>query len=81
LKNHIYISFCYEPEGCRSGRNDKKFLESQFVTSVFSSIDHIEARNGKDIGVGVSSKVGIMLPERHSLGSSSSLGSGKRDCR
>lgn len=40
---------------------------------MLSSVDNIEAWNGKNIGGGVSSNVSIMLPKRNSLGGGSGL--------
>jgi hypothetical protein len=67
------------PESFSTSGDDEKFLESQLVSGVFSSIDNIEAGNRESIRSGVSSNVGIMLPERNSLRSSSGLGSSEGD--
>jgi hypothetical protein len=47
---------------------------------MLSAIDDIEARNRKDVGVWVSSDIGIVLPERNTPSSSSSFTGGKGDC-
>jgi len=46
---------------------------------VLSSINHIEAWDGKSIGVRVASKVGVVFPEGNSLRCGASLGGSKRD--
>jgi hypothetical protein len=46
-----------------TGRDDEEFLEGEYVSSVFSTIDDIEARNGEGFGNWVPSNLGIMLPE------------------
>jgi hypothetical protein len=45
-----------------------------------TSIDDIEAWDGECVGIGVASNIRIMLPKGDSLGGSSSLGGGKRNC-
>jgi hypothetical protein len=60
--------------------DDKEFLKWKLVASMFSTIDDVEARNWKGLWDWVSGNLGIVLPKRNSLDTSSSLGSGKRDC-
>jgi len=47
---------------------------------VLSTIDNIEAWNRENIRGGVSSNIGVVLPERNSLGSGSGLTGSKRNC-
>jgi len=54
-------------------------LESELVSSVLSPVDNVEARNRKGIRGRVSSNISVVLPEGNTLGSSSSLGSSKRN--
>jgi hypothetical protein len=54
-------------------------LEWKLVTSVLSTIDDIEAWNRKRFWDWVASKISVVLPERNSLDTSSSLGGSKGD--
>lgn len=46
---------------------------------MLSSVNYVKAWNRENIGVGVSSKVGVVLPKRNTTGGGTSLGGGKRD--
>ena len=60
-----------------TGGDDKKLLEGKLVSGVLSSVDDVEARNRESLRDGVSSHIGVVLPQRDALGSSTSLGGGK----
>jgi hypothetical protein len=47
---------------------------------MLSSVNHVEARDRKSLWAGVARNFSIMLPERNSLGTSSSLGGSEGDC-
>jgi len=67
-------------KGFGTGGDDEKFLERKLVSGVFSSVDDIEARNGKSLGDGVSGNLSIVLPKRNSLDSGSGFGGSKGNC-
>ena len=62
-----------------SSRNDKELLESELVAGMFTTVNDIEARNGERVGNRVAGDFGIVLPERHALGSGTSLTSSEGD--
>ena len=64
-----------------TGWNNKKLLEREFVTSVFTTINNIEARNGEGLWDWVTGNIGVVLPERNSTCTGSSLGSSKGNCK
>ena len=70
----------YAPERVGSSGDDKELLEGKLVSGVLSSIDHVEAWDGKSVRAGVASDVGVVFPERNSSGSGSSLGSSNGNC-
>ncbi len=47
---------------------------------MLSSVDDIEARDWKCLGDGVARNLSIVLPKWNSLGRSTGLGCGKRNC-
>mmetsp|Transcript_9809 Transcript_9809/g.18797 ORF Transcript_9809/g.18797 Transcript_9809/m.18797 type:complete len:327 (+) Transcript_9809:301-1281(+) len=62
-----------------SSRNHKEFLEWKLVTGVLATVDDIEAGHGESVRNRVSSDFGVVLPERNSLGSGTSLTGRQRD--
>ena len=68
------------PESLGTSGDDEEFLECKPVSGMLSSVDHIEAGDGKNIGGGVSGDVGVVLPERNSPGGGTGLTGGKRNC-
>lgn len=62
-----------------SSRNDKELLEGKLVTSVLTTVDHVEARNGERVRDRVAGDFGIVLPERNAASSGTGLASGKGD--
>jgi hypothetical protein len=68
-------------EGFSASGDDEELLEGKLVAGVFSSVDHIEAGDGKSLGNGVSSNISIMLPERNATMGGSSLSDGKGNFR
>jgi hypothetical protein len=71
---------CNSRETLGSRWNDEKLLKWQLVTSMFTTIDDIEARNGQGFWDGISGQVGIMLPKRNAPSSGTCLAHSQGYC-
>ena len=48
-------------EGLGSGGDDEELLEGEAISRVFSTVDHVEAGDGEEIGDWVAGDVGVVL--------------------
>jgi hypothetical protein len=55
-------------------------LEGELVTSVFTSVDNVEARNGERLRYRISGNISVVLPERNSSRSGTSFTNGEGNC-
>jgi len=65
---------------CAGGDNEE-LLECKPVSSMISSIDHIEARNREDIWGGVTSNISVMFPKRYTPSCCTSFTGSKRNSK